>query len=281
MSKRVFWFKRFLLLLLTVFLIVLGIVIIQLGDRPQITQSRLPATFTVMTYNIHHGVGTDQVYSLARIADVIRSVSPDLVCLNEVDYQTERTFGDDQAAQLAELLGMDFSFARNLALEGGWYGNAILSRHKFHFSENKLYHYEKSSEQRGLLHVMLSAREKQLHLYTTHLGTDSVESAAQTAEMLNIMLKWGLNEPVILAGDLNMEPHYQRLQELYYYFRGSMNGENENFTYSTKQPSRKIDYILANAELELRSAAVLVNETTRVASDHFPVVAQYRIRGAP
>ena len=39
----------------------------------------------VMTYNIHHGEGTDGRIDLERIAKVIRDAKPDLVALQEVE----------------------------------------------------------------------------------------------------------------------------------------------------------------------------------------------------
>lgn len=44
---------------------------------------KVPAT--VMSYNIHHGVGLDNQLSLERIAGVIRDAGADIVGLQEVD----------------------------------------------------------------------------------------------------------------------------------------------------------------------------------------------------
>lgn len=60
----------------------------------------------VLTYNIHHGEGTDGVLDLERIAGVIKGASPDLVALQEVDVGAERTGGVDQAGELGRLTGM-------------------------------------------------------------------------------------------------------------------------------------------------------------------------------
>jgi endonuclease/exonuclease/phosphatase family metal-dependent hydrolase len=42
-------------------------------------------TVTVMSFNIHHGQGTDGVLDLERIARVIRASGADIVGLQEVD----------------------------------------------------------------------------------------------------------------------------------------------------------------------------------------------------
>jgi len=54
------------------------------GDAPS------APTLRVLTYNIHHGEGTDGVFDLPRIAGVVKAARPDLVALQEVDERTTR-----------------------------------------------------------------------------------------------------------------------------------------------------------------------------------------------
>ncbi|MGG4342090.1 endonuclease/exonuclease/phosphatase family protein [Paenibacillus lautus] len=62
---------------------------------------------TVMSYNIHHGVGLDEQLSLQRIAEVIRDSGAEIVVLQEVDrFYGERSDFQDQAKELAGLLGI-------------------------------------------------------------------------------------------------------------------------------------------------------------------------------
>ncbi len=60
---------------------------------------------TVVSYNIHRGVGLDRRHDLDRIADVIAEVSPDVVGLQEVIREDGMPHAD-QAAYLAARLGM-------------------------------------------------------------------------------------------------------------------------------------------------------------------------------
>jgi endonuclease/exonuclease/phosphatase family metal-dependent hydrolase len=82
----------------------------------------------VLSYNIHHGQGMDGKIDLARIAAVIKSVSPDIVSLQEVDKNTKRANGVDQAKELGRLTGMDYAYCASLPLQGGEYGNAVLTK---------------------------------------------------------------------------------------------------------------------------------------------------------
>src|SRR5687768_6315860 len=85
-----------------------------------------PRVVRVLTYNIHHGEGTDRRFDLERLAAVIKSVNPDLVGLQEVDEKTARSNGVDQAARLGELTGMHAIFGKAMDYQGGAYGLAIL-----------------------------------------------------------------------------------------------------------------------------------------------------------
>src|SRR6185503_1828899 len=109
----------------------------------------------VMTYNIHHGEGTDGKIDLNRIAEVILSARADIVALQEVDRSVERTARRDLVAELAELTKMNFAFGKNIDYQGGDYGNAVLSRFRVLKYENRHYKMIRDGEQRGLLQVVL------------------------------------------------------------------------------------------------------------------------------
>ena len=83
----------------------------------------------VLTYNIHHGEGTDGKFDLDRIAKLISAQEPDLVALQEIDVKTARASGVDQAAKLAKLTGMHYAFGRFMKYDGGEYGQMVLSKH--------------------------------------------------------------------------------------------------------------------------------------------------------
>src|SRR5436190_5201783 len=69
-------------------------------------------TLRVLTYNIHHGEGTDGRVDLSRLAEVVSAVDPDLVALQEVDEGTERVNGVNELAELARLTHMHPAFGK-------------------------------------------------------------------------------------------------------------------------------------------------------------------------
>src|SRR5688572_14615065 len=149
--------------------------------------AELPDELRVLTYNIHHGEGVDGKFDLPRIAAVIKSVSPHVVALQEVDQQTARSSGVDQAAELSRLTGMEVVFGRNIDFQGGGYGTAVLSKLpiKAHSSVKLPSLYE--GEQRGVQVVELgSPGEPGLVFLCTHLDyrPDDRERMA-SAELIN------------------------------------------------------------------------------------------------
>ncbi|TWU21393.1 endonuclease/exonuclease/phosphatase family protein [Bythopirellula polymerisocia] len=87
-----------------------------------------PPRLSVLTYNIHHGQGTDGHFDCPRLARVILDLEPDVVALQEVDRKTTRASGVDQAAHLAELTKMQYAYGCTMHNAGGEYGEVILSR---------------------------------------------------------------------------------------------------------------------------------------------------------
>jgi endonuclease/exonuclease/phosphatase family metal-dependent hydrolase len=85
----------------------------------------------VMTYNIHYcnPPSAGKKIDVAAIAEVIKNEEPDLVALQEVDVNTERSGkGLNQAKELARLTGMNFLFSKAIDYQGGDYGVAVLSK---------------------------------------------------------------------------------------------------------------------------------------------------------
>ena len=60
-------------------------------------------TIRVMTYNIHHGEGMDGHINLDRIAALIHSANVNLVGLQEVDRNADRSHNLDMIKILARL----------------------------------------------------------------------------------------------------------------------------------------------------------------------------------
>ncbi|HEX2800862.1 MAG TPA: endonuclease/exonuclease/phosphatase family protein, partial [Phenylobacterium sp.] len=81
----------------------------------------------IVTYNVHRCVGTDRRLDVGRVADVLATLSPDIVALQELDVGRRRTGGVDQAHEIAGRLDMVCHFHAALTVEEEQYGDAILT----------------------------------------------------------------------------------------------------------------------------------------------------------
>jgi len=243
-------------------LLVVSFVLVFAGCHRGVIKPRAPRTLRVLTYNIHHGEGTDEVFDLERLAKVINDLSPDIVALQEVDNRTDRASGVDQAAVLGTLCQMHHAFGQAMPYSNGQYGEAILSRFPI---EKTLVHplpYATGQEPRSALQAHLDAPGIGPIIFVgTHLCHQSNETRVQQNKRLNQLLARQNGPPVILAGDFNARP-------------GSdpMNALLENGWVDTIAPRSRIDYVLIRAADPWRVKDVVIVDEP-VASDHDPVLA--------
>ena len=229
----------------------------------------------VMTYNIHHAEGADGKVDVARIADVIRAAHPDVVCLQEVDRRLARTGGVDMPSVLARKLDMQVAFEPNLEFDGGEYGNATLTRHLIVRHENYRLPGREGAEPRGCLRTVLRVNDVEVEVLNTHLGLDGAERQKQAAAILTYVR----DVPTVLAGDLNEDVRAPAVIALLARFcdvaREDVHARYD--TFPAAAPDRRIDFILASGPLDVLSSRVFSAETTAVASDHLPFVADLRL----
>ncbi len=234
-----------------------------------------PLRLKVMTFNIHHSEGLDGQTDVARIADVIRSAKPDLVALQEVDQRMTRTANIDQPAELARLTNMHVAFGGNLELQGGHYGNAILSRWPLDKTQNHLLPNSEGGEQRGVLVAEWNAPEApQLRFMATHFDhrrsdTDRLASAKAVNQLLEHS-----ELPALLAGDLNAQLGSQAMNQLT--GKWTIPHIKDRPTFPAQSPTRQIDFILVYPKKRWRILDVAVVDEP-VASDHRPLVASLEL----
>ncbi|WP_433011104.1 endonuclease/exonuclease/phosphatase family protein [Kribbella sp. CA-294648] len=246
-------------------------------------QERPARPLKVMSYNIHHGAGTDGVLDLERIARVIENSGADLIGLQEVDrHWSERSNWVNQPAWLAARLKMHYAYAANLDLPPlnpgeprRQYGTAVLSKTPIKHFENTLLPKYPTGEQRGLAVATTKIRGIDLRFANTHLthnnNAERLEQAQKVAELLA-----GSKVPTFVVGDLNARPTAPEITTLTKIWRDTWAevGAGPGYTSPTGNPAARIDYLLHSSKIEPVSAEVL----TTIASDHLPVVATYLLR---
>ncbi len=227
-------------------------------------------TLRVVTYNIHHGEARDRKFDYERLASTIARLAPDVVALQEVDKQTKRASGIDQAAELGQRLEMNHVFGNALYYAGGEYGEAILSR--FPLQDAKAHHlpYAFGNEPRTALEVTVRPDNglPDFVLVGTHLCHQSEATRVGQAKELDALFASRKDYPVILAGDLNARPSSAPMKVLL--------GEN---WIDAVAPKSRIDYILLRKSDPWEIVETkIVREP--IVSDHDPILTVLRWKGS-
>jgi len=238
------------------------------------------STLKVATYNIHKGVGLDRRFSPERIVDVLREIDADLIALQEVLCHSQLHRRDDQASFIGEELGMDFRIGENRKLNGGDYGNVILSR----FPITGHYNFDISVtkyEPRGCLHTEVEIGGETLHFLNIHMGTSYFERRKQVNKLLaeHVLLRPDLVGRRIVAGDFNewisgittrlFKSEFKSLEPKLHLGRRR--------TFPGVMPLVHLDHIYFDEDFRLVEAWLHRSRKSLIASDHLPIVARFEL----
>ena len=235
--------------------------------------------FRIVTYNIHKCKGLDFRTSPARIVKVLREIDADIIALQEVVSHENREPEENQARYIAENLGYEYRIGENRKHLGGVYGNVVLSR--FPIVEHKNFDITISGrEPRGCQHVdvKLSA-DNLLHVYNIHLGTAFMERRRQVKRLLDEeILNRHHAAPRIMLGDFNEWTSGLASKLLKAHFRSADLREHlaRRRTYPGIFPFLHLDHIYYDHHLKIEKAFVHRSKLALVASDHLPLVADFR-----
>lgn len=243
-------------------------------------------TLTVMSYNIHSGIGIDKKLDLDRIASIIIQEKAGIVALNEIENNIGRTNCTNQVEYLAKKTNMYFAFGPNVigahGCEGkGKFGNAVLSKYKITKSTNhKLYQRDKE-EIRGCLETVIEIDGKKIAFLTTHLDCHREEDIRnnQAGDILKIIRTKDC--PVVFAGDMNAYirtdgKNVENAAQIFtdnLYDSASVTPAQKNIKTLIRGKNR-IDFIFVDQTLadSILSYKVVNYGDANVASDHYPIV---------
>ena len=224
----------------------------------------------IMTYNIRHGEGMDNVIDLDRQAEVIRNATPDVVGLQEVDSVVKRSGYIPEAAVLGEKVGMYATFGPAIPLTKGKYGVAILSKEAPMSVRNIPL---PGAEKRTLL-----VCEFQEYVFAcTHLDLEEENRLASLDIILEEVARW--EKPFFICGDWNDQPGSTLITKVKknFSFLNNLTANSSNYTFPANSPNRIIDYIASygagsNRVFKSIRKRQVINEPE--ASDHRPVLVE-------
>ncbi len=224
-----------------------------------------------MTYNIQGQAAARRPDHVAKIAEVISIVAPDIVGLQEVHCRTKAA-RIDQGEQLAHLAGLNLAFGRSCAMDGGDYGNLVLTRGDIR--QSRVFPLPGAGEPRSVMQTDIDLDGTRLSFFVTHLAAwgrllrrARLEQIARLGDITADAVM-----PRILTGDFNVSPRAEEIRLLM--SRGHLRpcGPLHEMTYPMTR--QRLDYVFCDPRWTvIRSEAV-----RRGPSDHWPVVVELSLR---
>lgn len=248
------------------------------NEDEKLPNTTINTTIRAISYNIHHcnPPSLKDTIDMDAIVRTIEAQNPDIVALQEVDVDTERSGKGNQAEMIAKKLDMHYFFAKAIDYGGGEYGVAILS--KFPLLETTVHDLptKGNEEDRVLATAKIEiATDTYILFGNTHLNSSksSENRILQMKEIVNIT-----NEvkdmDVIVAGDFNAAPDSEVIKIAEANFTNTC-GECKP-TFPATEPTKIIDYIVYkanNTNITIENSDV-INDS--YSSDHRPVLADIK-----
>jgi len=239
-------------------------------------------SFRIATYNTHKCRGMDGRIRPHRVAQVLGELGADVIALQEVVSLSGARREQNQAQYLADTVGFEFRIGETRKLRGAAYGNVVLSR--FPVKEVRVYDLTASRrEPRGCIRCDLEiAAGKIVHLFNIHLGTGYLERRKQARMLMSreVLLSPQLKHPRLVIGDFN-EWTYGLVSRMLQQHFESVDIQlhlNRRRTYPGVLPIMHLDHMYFDRELGLEEFLLHRSPMALMASDHLPLVAEFRIK---
>lgn len=266
------------------------------------SQAHAQSDPSVLTYNIKQGQQVRELVTLgadwddlsasaqseacstalAAVANDIEASGASVVALQEVDQYAYRSCDQDQAAEIAKLLGWpEPCFKGNATVKGasgvgkpggrGYMGNAILSKSGVS-NCRRVATMHSASETRGVVGATTTIDGTPVTVLSTHLSSKSEKERISEAKVVATAVNQ-ISGPVVLTGDFNAEPSSRPISDL----TGATGMTDSLPARGNKSPTTpggsRIDHVLVRGLLP-SGAKVLKQSKT---SDHYPVRVNLRL----
>jgi len=223
----------------------------------------------VMSYNLHFGYDVEGWSDLEATARAIEASGADVVGLQEVSRGWYLNGSTDMLAWLQRRLRKPY--ARFAGAADAIWGNAILSRYPIADSGSVRLPREGVPLARNYLWADLDLGGGRLRLVVTHLHhVEGPEGARVRLAQIPRLLEGVAGRPAtVLLGDFNAEPGSREIAllrgaGLADAFQAAGGSADDEPTYSSDRPERRIDYLWLSRDLRASD----FDATTATASDH-------------
>lgn len=233
------------------------------------------APFTVATFNIRHGVGTDGILDLERTAAAIRATQASVIALQELDQGMERSGDLDQPRVLEELTGLAVAFFPTLEVASGRYGIALAWRRDLGLPDLTNHPLPRVAGEESRAAIV--ARWPDFVVLATHLARQHAARQRQTRALVALARAQPL--PVLLMGDLNQtRRHLALLLDAGFVLPRRSPGtfpprifrRAPRLLGATRWLGPAVDHIVGTDGVDVAYRRLVVT----TASDHLPLVAE-------
>ena len=244
--------------------------------------------FRVLSYNIHKAIGVDGRFRPERIVDILRHHNADIVMLQEVDSGVPRSRNLDLARELARALNYEYkAIGLNVTLRKGKYGNATLTRFPIGRQRNidlTVSWRKPRGAQHTAIRLPFDTGTIPVEIFNIHLGLSALERRRQVRHLLSTpdVAHLADDRVCIIAGDMNdwrgvlRRKHFDDAG-----FSCATNrhpGSKRSIkTFPSYAPTGGLDKIFYRGPVQLVRVRRSRLGIARVASDHLPVIADFRI----
>ena len=252
----------------------------EIPPHVSIDNSKGEGVTRLVTYNV--GIFNKYIkddYQL--IADMMKEIDADAICMNELDNNTNRTRHVYQLKHFASLMGSwDFEYGAAMPYDGGEYGEGVTTRKKAVNKFSVALPKGVGAEPR----VLVVMEMEDYVICTSHLDHVSSEAQLGQVELITKTMKERYGDsgkPVFLGGDMNATPSSETgklLQKDWEILTITGFG-----TFPSDNPSKCIDYIMqlkGTPKCEVVGSQILrwfkSGDVTK-ASDHLPVMLDIKL----
>ncbi len=241
----------------------------------------------VMTFNFHQGFDNDGVLDPEVFVRIVRDASPDVVVMQEYDATRLSSGNLDLVRILADRLGYHSYYGPPTSAEG--FAGGILSREPIR--ETAWITLPTTKDNRYATETRLDVGGRDAWLYGVHFGLGAADRAAQLDALLaRAATRTG---PKLLVGDFNACPAlacddadgghvYWTLTAAGWRDAWVATGHDANdtagYTFASFDPTERIDHVWMGPEWDALSVTRVETPDAKAASDHFPVLAELRLR---
>jgi endonuclease/exonuclease/phosphatase family metal-dependent hydrolase len=230
----------------------------------------------IATYNIHRCRGMDRRVNPGRIVEVLRGIEADVIALQEVIGAGPLTSG--QAEEIGASLGMGWVMNCVRTLRHHQFGNVVLSRYPIvHHSRYDL--SWRTCEPRNCQRADLDIDGQTLHIYNVHLGTAVLERRYQAGRLASYVHDRRVTGPKVILGDFNEWMRGLATRTLSSLFESVDISQHlkRRRTYPGLFPVVHLDHIYYDGAVHVVSVEMPRTRKALMASDHLPLVANFRI----